>query len=113
MEQLAERCHPDVRRLKEPAFLTGLMSVVPAALGMSMTDVLSHVALDQEVRLALSHRQGVLGSLLELLESYDANNIAAVTEKLSPFGERVPVAALGEILADSVRWVQDLGTEAG
>lgn len=113
MERLAERCHPDVRRLKEPAFLTGLMSVVPAALGMSMTDVLSHVALDQEVRVALSHRQGVLGSLLELLECYDANDLPSIQERLTPFGDRLTLSDLGEILADSVRWVQDLGTEAG
>ena len=113
MEQLAERCHPEVRRLKDPAFLTGLMSVVPAALGMSMTDVLSHVALDQESRLALSHRQGVLGSLLELLERYDANDLPGLEESLKAHGSRLTLSMLGEILADSVRWVQELGTEAG
>lgn len=112
MELLAERLHPDVRRLREPAFLTGLMSVVPAALHMSMTDVLAHIALDQEVRVALSHRQGVLGSLLEILDNYDRGDVAGVQALLAPFGDRAPLSVMGEILADAVGWVQKLGTEA-
>ena len=113
MESLAERLHPDIKRLREPAFLTGLMSVVPAALHMSMTDVLANIALDQEVRLALSHRQGALGNLLEILECYDRNDVAAVQSRLAPFGDKAPVAVMGVILADAIHWVQQLGTEAG
>lgn len=113
MELLAERLHPDIKRLREPAFLTGLMSVVPAALHMSMTDMLAHIALDQEVRVALSHRQGVLGDMLALLESYDQNDIAGVKDRLMSFGDKAPVGLMGELLADSVLWVQQMGTEAG
>jgi c-di-GMP-related signal transduction protein len=112
MELLTERLQPDIKRLREPAFLTGLMSVVPAALHMSMTDMLAHIALDQEVRVALSHRQGVLGNMLALLESYDQNDIPAVKSHLAPFGDKAPVALMGELLAESVLWVQQLGTEA-
>ena len=113
MELLAERLHPDIKRLREPAFLTGLMSVVPAALHMSMTDMLAHIALDQEVRVALSHRQGVLGNMLALLECYDKNDIVEVKGRLASFGDKLPVSMMGELLADSVLWVQQMGTEAG
>lgn len=112
MERLTERLQPDIKRLREPAFLTGLMSVVPAALHMSMTDMLAHIALDQEVRVALSHRQGVLGNMLALLESYDQNDIPGVQARLATFGDKAPVAIMGELLAESVLWVQQLGTEA-
>lgn len=112
MELLAERLHPDIKRLREPAFLTGLMSVVPAALHMSMTDMLANVALDQEVRIALSHRQGVLGNLLAIVDSYDANDTAEIRNRLSPFGEKASPAMVGTLLAESVSWVQQLGTEA-
>jgi len=113
MELLAERLHPDIKRLREPAFLTGLMSVVPAALQMSMTDMLAHVALDQEVRVALSHRQGVLGNLLAIVDSYDANDTAEIRNRLLPYGEKASLAMMGSLLAESVAWVQQLGTEAG
>ncbi|MBI5107730.1 MAG: HDOD domain-containing protein [Rhodocyclales bacterium] len=113
MESLAERLHPELKRLREPAFLTGLMSVVPTALHMSMTDVLANIALDQEVRLALSHRQGVLGNLLDILECYDRNDVGAVQERLAPFGDKAPVAIMGIMLAEAIHWVQQLGTEAG
>jgi EAL and modified HD-GYP domain-containing signal transduction protein len=112
MESLAERLHPEVKRLREPAFLTGLMSVVPSALHMSMTDVLANIALDTEVRLALSHRQGVLGNLLDTLECYDRNDVAAVQARLAPFGDKANVGVMGVILADAIRWVQQLGAEA-
>jgi c-di-GMP-related signal transduction protein len=98
--------------LREPAFLTGLMSVVPSALHMSMTDVLANIALDTEVRLALSHRQGVLGNLLDTLECYDRNDVAAVQARLAPFGDKANVGVMGVILADAIRWVQQLGAEA-
>lgn len=112
MELLVDRLHSGDSRLREPAFLTGLMSVVPAALNMSMTDVLSQIAVDHEVRLALSHKQGTLGTLLRLTESYDDNDVEAVRALLAPYGSTGPLAIMGEILAEALPWVQQLGTEA-
>jgi EAL and modified HD-GYP domain-containing signal transduction protein len=112
MELLVDRLHAGDSQLRDPAFLTGLMSVVPAALHMSMTDVLAQIAVDNEVRLALSHQQGPLGALLKLIETYDANDIAALRTQLAAFGENTPMLLLGEILAEALLWVQKLGTEA-
>ena len=112
MELLVDRLHAGDGRLRDPAFLTGLMSVVPAALHMSMTDVLAQIAVDHDVRLALSHKQGTLGTLLALTESYDDNDIDAVQALLAPFGSKAPMSMLGEILAESLTWVQELGSEA-
>ncbi|MBI3093259.1 MAG: HDOD domain-containing protein [Rhodocyclales bacterium] len=113
MELLVDRLHAGDSRLRDPAFLTGLMSVVPAALHMSMTDVLAQIAVDHDVRLALSHKQGTLGTLLALTESYDDNDIDAVQALLAPFGSNAPMSMLGEILAEALTWVQELGNEAG
>lgn len=112
MELLVDQLHPGDARLRDPAFLTGLMSVVPAALGMSMTDVLAEIAVDHEVRLALSHRQGALGTLLKLTESYDDNDVVAVQTLLAAYGTAAPIGLLGEVLTKSLVWVQQLGTEA-
>lgn len=112
MELLVDRLHDGDSRLRDPAFLTGLMSVVPAALHMSMTDVLAQIAVDYQVRLALSHKQGPLGTLLQITESYDDNDVAAVRALLAPFGSKAPMSMPGEILAEALVWVQQLGTEA-
>jgi EAL and modified HD-GYP domain-containing signal transduction protein len=112
LELLAERLHPGQRDLRDPAFITGLMSVVPAALGMSMTDVLAQIAVGNDVRLALTHREGQLGKLFALTECYDDNDIAGVQALLGPYGATGTLGLLGEILSEALVWVQQLGVEA-
>jgi len=113
MELLVEKLHPEQRELRDPAFITGLMSVVPAALEMSMTDVLGQVAVGNDVRLALSRREGLLGQLFMLVERYDDNDIAGTQALLAGYGARGSLGLLGEILAESLAWVQQIGREAG
>jgi EAL and modified HD-GYP domain-containing signal transduction protein len=112
MELLVEKLHPGQRDLRDPAFITGLMSVVPAALGMSMTDVLAQIAVGNDVRLALTHREGTLGKLFALTERYDDNDVAGVQELLGPYGANASLGLLGEILGESLTWVQQLGMDA-
>jgi EAL and modified HD-GYP domain-containing signal transduction protein len=112
MEVLVERLHPGQRDLRDPAFITGLMSVVPAALGMSMTDVLAQIAVGNDVRLALTHREGQLGKLFALTERYDDNDITGVQVLLTPYGTAGSLGLLGEILSEALIWVQQLGMDA-
>jgi EAL and modified HD-GYP domain-containing signal transduction protein len=112
MELLVEKLLPSEKELRDPAFLTGLMSVVPAALGMSMTDVLAQIAVSSEVRLALARREGPLGKIFALTERYDDNDIAGTRELLAAYGATGTVGLLGEILAESLVWVQQIGMEA-
>ena len=112
MELLAEKLYPGQRDLRDPAFITGLMSVVPAALGMSMTDVLAQVSVGNDVRLALARREGTLGQLFTLTERYDDNDIAGVQELLGLYGASATFGLLGQILAEALLWVQQLGMEA-
>ena len=112
MELLVERLLPGQRELRDPAFITGLMSVVPAALGMSMTDVLAQIAVGNDVRLALTHREGTLGRLFALIERYDDNDIAGTQALLTPYGAAGTMGLLGEILGETLAWVQQLGVDA-
>lgn len=112
MELLVDRLHPGQGDLRDPAFITGLMSVVPAALGMSMTDVLSQIAVGNDVRLALTHREGALGKLFALTERYDDNDIAGTRDALAAYGATATLGLLGEILGDALGWVQQLGIAA-
>jgi EAL and modified HD-GYP domain-containing signal transduction protein len=112
MELLVEKLLPGEKELRDPAFLTGLMSVVPAALGMSMTDVLAQIAVGNDVRLALAHREGPLGELFALTERYDDNDVAGTQALLAAYGAAGSVGLLGEILAEALAWVQQLGMDA-
>lgn len=110
MELLVSRLYRDKRDLMDPAFITGIMSVMPAALGMSMTDILDQVAVDNDVRLALSRRDGILGQLLALLDSYDANDIPALQKALARYGSGIHLGLLVESLIEAMEWVRQLDT---
>ncbi len=112
MELLAERLHPEQRDLGDPAFITGLMSVVPAALGMSMTDVLAQIAVGNDVRLALTQKTGVVGKLFALTQAYDDNDVAGTQALLAGYGAAGSMGLLSEALAEALTWVQQLGVEA-
>lgn len=112
MELLAGRLHPDQRDLGDPAFITGLMSVVPAALGMSMTDVLAQIAVGNDVRLALTQKTGAIGKLFALMQAYDDNDVAETQALLVGYGAAGSVDLLAKALAEALIWVQQLGVEA-
>jgi c-di-GMP-related signal transduction protein len=112
MEVLARRCFPEKLELPEAAFLCGLMSLVPVALGMPMIDVLSSIVLAPEVRRALSQHDGELGTLLELVEVYDANDMEATHRVMCRLGGRVDFHALAQYLSEAIAWVQALGEES-
>ena len=113
MELLIERLHRERRELRDPAFITGLMSVMPAALGMSMTDMLAQIAVDNDVRLALSRREGILGHMLNIVDRYDANDIVGLQAALARYGNGIHLGLLVEVLAESIAWVEQLDTENG
>lgn len=110
MELLVDSVHRERRELRDPAFITGLMSVMPAALGISMTDILSQITVDNDVRLALSQQEGLLGQMLTILDLYDANDVPALQATLQSYGNGITVGLLVEILTESLQWVQQLDT---
>jgi len=113
MELLVERLHQNKRELRDPAFITGLMSVMPAALGLSMTDILAQIAVDNDVRLALSRHEGTLGQMLTLLDRYDANDIPGLQEALAGYGSGIHMGLMVEVLTEALLWVQQLNIANG
>lgn len=107
MELVAERLYPPRRDLQDLAFITGLMSLMPAALGLPMTDILAHIAVASDARRALSRREGELGQLLDLIERYDDNDLAGTAGLLARRGN-LTLHGLGGLLAEAIAWVQQL-----
>ncbi|RTL55898.1 MAG: EAL domain-containing protein [Rhodocyclaceae bacterium] len=113
MEQLSQSCYPGRKDLKEQAFLTGLMSLIPAALGLPVEEILEKIAVVGEVRAALLQQQGELGFLLALTERYDANDMPGTANLLARLGGAVTFRHLGECLSDTISWVQKLAADNG
>ena len=88
------------------AFITGIMSMMPAALGMPMDEIFEQIALEHEIVAALQSYQGILGKMLALIECYDAEDINGCDEILAGFpGAGLDRHMLNNCLTDSLRWI--------
>jgi len=116
MERLARRCHAnrsDQSGLADAAFLCGLMSLMPTALGLPMSEILEQIALGQQLNAALLSREGELGLLLDLADSYDNDDADGAARALTQLGGCIDREALNQCLTESMAWVQSLASEAG
>lgn len=111
MEGLARRCHPTQAGLPDMAFLAGLMSLMPNALGLPMEEILDQLAVAPPLRMALVAREGELGQLLELTDCYDNDDPAGADRVLAQMGNRIDRATLNQCLAEAIAWVQALSVE--
>ena len=64
------------RTLEDNAFMTGIMSLMDALLGMPLEELLGGLPIADEVRVALLQRGGTLGKLLVLAETLERNDKA-------------------------------------
>lgn len=112
LELLVQRCYPARPQMADPAFIVGLMSVMPAALEMPMGEILEQITVSDEVRAALESRGGQLGQLLELVEYYDDNNVDGAATLLARMGGRLGHQTLNLCLSEAIAWMMSLGEEA-
>ena len=108
MEVLIKSIRPGDSLLADQAFITGIMSMMPAALGLPMSEIFEQLALEQEVMQALESRTGNLGMTLALLECFDAEDAEGCDALLAQLpGSRINRGVLNTCLAESLRWVND------
>lgn len=112
MERLARLLAPRQSGLSDQAFLAGMMSLMPAALGVPMIEILEQIAVVPQLRQALLERQGELGALLDLADSYDNDDPAGAERALARLEGRIGRDALHQCLAEAIAWAQSLGVEA-
>ena len=93
--------------LQERAFLTGSFSLLDTLLSLPMEDIMTKLSLQDDVKLALTQREGPLGIMLKLVETLEKGEFDAVEEQL----KRMPgldVALLNEAQMAAIRWVSSL-----
>jgi EAL and modified HD-GYP domain-containing signal transduction protein len=111
MERLARLCFPQQSTFPDMAFLAGLMSLVPIAIGVSMETILSQIEVAPKVRQALFDHTGEIGVLLDLTESYDNNDQPSVINALGRLGYCIGPDDLNHTLVEAITWVQGLAVE--
>ena len=113
MELLAERLHAKNREFADHAFMVGILSLMPALLGVAMEEILAQLPVALRVKLALTgqgEHSGQLGQVLHLVAATEQTDPLALDEAL----HHVPginADCLGTSLAQALSWANRLGQE--
>ncbi len=111
MELLAGDLMGSGRDFEDLAFMTGIMSLMPALLRVPIGEVIATLSVAPDVREALTQRAGVLGTMLLLAEKQEEGDMAscfALTVELPGIDTDRVNAALAQALA----WANNIGREA-
>ena len=110
MELLIELGPPgEHRKLADLAFITGILSMMPVALGLPIAEILAQIAVERDVQLALSERRGVLGTLLALLECFDNDDAPGCDRLLAGLPGGFERHTLNICLSVALRWLNGNG----
>ncbi len=110
MELLAAKLHPGNRETEDRAFMTGIMSLMPTLMGVELAEILKGVNVGADVRDALEHGDGELGTLLVLSEALENGNgllCHDLVEELPGVDHTIVNTCLTQALA----WASNIGRE--
>lgn len=108
LELLAGQLAPGNKKLEDAAFMTGIMSLMPALLGIGMDSIVSQLNVGGEVVDALEHRVGRLGTLLRLAETLEQEEFEECAELLA----LLPGLTLHQVSAcetQALAWANSIG----
>ncbi|HEY7985511.1 MAG TPA: EAL domain-containing protein [Methylophilaceae bacterium] len=113
MELLSQH-HVDKRYASQEAtdhaFMTGILSLVDAALGVDINEILDQLGLIDEVRQAILNREGFLGKLLLLVEKCETEEFDAVAELLKELN--ISPVQLSDAQLAAMQWAGNLHKDA-
>jgi c-di-GMP-related signal transduction protein len=90
----------------ERAFLVGMLSMADALLGRPLETLVTELRLANDIARALTHREGELGSLLNLAESVERGEVDKFEDEL--LARDLDLAALQEIEYAAYAWVHGI-----
>ena len=111
LELLAGDLMGSARDFEDRAFMTGIMSLMPALLHVPIGEVITTLNVAPDVREALEQRAGVLGKMLllaEKLEEGDMESSFALIVELPG----IDLERVNAVLAQALAWANNIGSEA-
>ena len=110
MELLAGEVRPGDSILSDPAFMAGIMSLMPALVGLPIAEVIAPLSLTANVRDALCDGGGLLGALLHIAECSENGDIAALSKALAELPALSP-KAINRAQTQALQWANDIARE--
>jgi c-di-GMP-related signal transduction protein len=111
MELLAGHLRQGNADFTDQAFMTGIMSLMPALIGLPITEIIAPLGIAAEVHAALCEGRGPLGDLLRLTELSEQGDPAEIAHHLESLPEIDP-EALNRCVTRSLAWAGDIAREA-
>jgi EAL and modified HD-GYP domain-containing signal transduction protein len=96
--------------MRDRAFMTGILSLVDAVVGMKLEVILDQLNLIDEVRNAVLKREGLLGDLLSLVERVEAGDFDAAAVLLAKLGMKS--TDLNSAQFEAIQWARSLDEQA-
>lgn len=109
MEVLAAELQPGDAAFADQAFMAGIMSLMPALVGLPIADIVAPLGLTSKVRDALCEGSGPLGTLLRLAESSENGNIVQLTGSLAEL-PGLSTKALNRSQTQALQWAHNIQT---
>jgi EAL and modified HD-GYP domain-containing signal transduction protein len=110
MELLATELRPKDTGFSDQAFMTGIMSLMPAVVGQPITEIVAPLGLASNVVDALCSGSGELGSMLSLAESSESGDLQALTNALAALPGITP-KALNRAQTQALIWANSINQE--
>lgn len=110
MELLAAELMPGDAALADQAFMAGIMSLMPALVGLPINEIVTPLGLSGTVRDALCDGSGPLGQMLELAENSESGELAQLAESLARLPGLGP-KALNRAQTQALQWANSIGQE--
>lgn len=110
LELLSDRLQPRNREFADQGFMVGIMSLMPALLGVPMEEILAQLPVALRVRQALVEETGQHGQLLKLARATEQTDPEVLDEALQHL-PGITVDFLAESLGQALYWANNLGRE--
>jgi len=110
MELLAKHVRQGDTGFADQAFMVGIMSLMPALVGLPMDEVISPLAVAPEVKGALCEGSGTLGNLLRLTIAAELGEPAEIGPFLNLF-EQIDPNTLNHCLTEALAWASSINRE--
>ena len=103
------------KTLEDHGFLTGIMSLIDALLGVPLAEILDGLPVADEVRVALQGRHGKLGCMLTLAEALERGDPAPLNAAMSAAMAALPdcnAQRVNKAQLEALRWANSIAASA-
>ena len=111
LELIAEELRPGDGALADQAFMTGIMSLMPALVGQPIDEIVAPLGLASSVRDALCDSSGALGEMLRIAENSENGELEQLANNLAHLPGLGP-KALNRAQTQALQWANSIGQDA-